>query len=139
MSTYGDISPRTAAFVIVQLLIRAQPYLVLEKFLDMYVIPNNKTTSAKWRRYEALPLATTALTEGVTPAGSGLTYTDYTATLSQYGDYVPLTDVIQDTHEDPVFSETQDIISEQAAKTIEAIRYGVLKAAPSTPGCCSRL
>ena len=128
MSVYGDISPRTAAFVVVQLLVRAQPYLILEKFLDMYVIPNNKTTSAKWRRYEALPLATTPLVEGATPTGSNLTYTDYTATLSQYGDYVPLTDVIQDTHEDPIFSETQDIISEQAAKTIEAIRYGVLKA-----------
>jgi len=128
MNLYGDISPRTAAFVIVQLLVRAQPYLVLEKFLDMYVIPNNKTKTAKWRRYEALPLATTPLVEGVTPVGSNLTFTDYTAELSQYGDYVPLTDVIQDTHEDPVFVECQDLIAEQAAKTIESVRYGILNA-----------
>ena len=31
-TTYGNISPRTAAFVVVELLKRAMPYLCLEKF-----------------------------------------------------------------------------------------------------------
>jgi N4-gp56 family major capsid protein len=126
MSVYGDISAGTAAYVVVQLLIRAQPYLVLEKFLDPYVIPNNKTTTAYWRRYEALPEVTVPLSEGVTPVGTNLTTTVYSATLVQWGDYVPLTDVIQDTHVDPVFSEVQDLISEQAARSIEKMRYGIL-------------
>jgi N4-gp56 family major capsid protein len=128
LTVYGDISPRTAAYVVASLLKRALPYLVLEKFGQVYVIPNNKTKSAKFRRYEALALATTPLIEGVTPAGSTLTYTDYTANLAQYGDFVPLTDVIADTHEDPIFQQAQEIISEQAAQTIEAVRFGILKA-----------
>lgn len=128
ITTYGDISPRTAAFAVAKMLVRATPYLVLEKFMQMYPIPNNAAKVAKFRRYEALPLATTALVEGVTPQGKTLTYTDVTATLEQYGDYVPLTDVIADTHEDPVFSEVQDLISEQAAQTIETIRYNIAKA-----------
>lgn len=126
MSVYGDISAGTAAYVVVQLLVRAQPYLVLEKFLDPYVIPNNKTTTAYWRRYEALPEATVPLTEGVTPVGSNITTSVYSATLVQWGDFVPLTDVIQDTHVDPVFAEVQDMIAEQAARTIEKMRYGIL-------------
>lgn len=125
---YGAISPRTAAYVVKNLLTRALPYLVLEKFGQTYVIPNNSTKSAKFRRYEALALATSPLVEGVTPAGKTLTFTDITANLQQYGDFVPLTDVIADTHEDPVFSEVQTIIAEQAAQTVEAVRYGVLKA-----------
>lgn len=125
---YGDITPRTAAYAVKEMLVRALPLLVFEKFGATFVIPNNATKVAKFRRYEALAKATTPLTEGVTPAGKGLTNTDVTATLSQYGDFVTISDVIEDTHEDPVFREAQAIIGEQAAQTIEAIRFGVLKA-----------
>lgn len=128
LTSYGDISPRTAAYAVASMLKRALPYLVLEKFGQAYPIPNNSTKTAKFRRYEALPKATTPLVEGVTPQGKTLTFTDVQCTLSQYGDFVTLTDVIADTHEDPVFQEAQDIIAEQAAQTIEAVRYGVLKA-----------
>jgi N4-gp56 family major capsid protein len=128
ITTYGDITPRTAAFAVAQLLKRALPYLVLEKWGQAYPIPTNSTKVAKFRRYESLPLATTPLTEGVTPAGNNVTVTDYTATLSQYGSFVAITDVIMDTHEDPVLQQYIEIIGEQAAQTIEAIRFNILKA-----------
>ena len=125
---YGDITPRTAAYVVVELLKRAMPYLCLEKFGQAKTLPGNKTQSMKFRRYNALDLATTALTEGVTPAGKKLTATDVTANLYQYGDWVGITDIIADTHEDPVLQEATNVFSEQAAKTIETLRYNVLKA-----------
>lgn len=125
---YGDISPRTAAYVAVELLKRGLPYLCLEKFGQSKPIPANNTTSIKFRRYNALALATTPLTEGVTPTAKKLTKTDVTATLSQYGDLVEITDIVYDTHEDPVLKEATAIIGEQAAQTIETIRFGVLKA-----------
>lgn len=128
ITTYGDISPRTAAFAVAKMLVRALPYLVLEKFMQMYPIPTNSSKTAKFRRYEALALATTPLVEGVTPQGKTLTYSDVECTLSQYGDYVPLSDVIADTHEDPIFTELQQIIAEQAAQTIETIRFNIFKA-----------
>lgn len=148
--TYGDISPRTAAKVIKQLLDRAAPVMCLEKFGQSQPIDQNSTKSAKWRRYYLtgatgaagpnggglngagsafyVPLATTPLTEGVTPGGSKLSSTDYTVTLAQYGDYITISDVVLDTHEDPVLSEAVDILGEQAAYTLETIRYNVLKA-----------
>jgi len=128
LTTYGDISPRTAAYAVAAMLKRALPYLVIEKFGQSFPIPNNSTKSAKFRRYEALPKATVPLIEGVTPQGKTLTYTDVQANLNQYGDFVPLTDVIADTHEDPVFQQAQEVISEQAAQTVEAVRYGIIKA-----------
>lgn len=128
LNTYGDISPRTAAFAQKELLKRALPYLVFERFGQGRPIPGNSTKTTKWRRYEALDNTPKALVEGVTPNPSKLVATDVTATLTQYGDGITITDVIQDTHEDPVFSEAQTILGEQAAQMIERVRYGVLRA-----------
>ncbi len=127
-NTYGDISPRTAAYVVKDLLTRGQPLLVLEKFLQSKPIPKNETKSISFRRYESIPLATTPLTEGVTPDASALTYSDYVATLAQYGGIIRITDVVADTHEDPILSESTAILGEQAAQTVETIKYGILKA-----------
>lgn len=144
--TYGDISPAVAAWATVKMLERAIPYLHLEKFGQTYPIPKNSTNTAKFRRYFLTgatgaagltgspistfntPLATTPLVEGVTPAGLTLSVEDYTVTLQQYGAWVPITDVIQDIHPDPVLGQISAILGEQAAQTIEAIRFNVLKA-----------
>jgi|SRR5580765_14845 len=149
-TTYGDITPRTAAYVVKELLKRAMPYMCIEKFGQMYPIPQNNTQTAKFRRYFLVgatgsagnsaggvngagspfytPLALSPLVEGVTPAGSRMTFQDYTVQLQQYGDFIGITDVIEDTHEDPILSEATTIMSEQAALTIETIRYNILKA-----------
>ncbi len=128
VTVYGDITPRTAAFAVAKMLVRAQPYLVLEKFLQPFPLPKNSTKVAKFRRYEALSLTGTDLVEGVTPAGKTLTVSDVTATLQQFGDFVTISDVIADTHEDPTFMQAQDVIGEQAAQVVELNRYSKLKA-----------
>ena len=145
MTTYSDITPRQTAFSVANLLKRAMPYMMLEKFGQAYPIPKNNTKVAKWRRYYLtggtgsyagtagnfnVPLADTPLTEGVTPAGSSLENKDYSVTLQQYGDFLEFTDVIMDMHEDfpPLLREMTDILGEQAAHTIETLRFNVLKA-----------
>lgn len=125
---YGDITPRTAAHAVVKMLTRGIPYLVLEKFGQTYVMPNRSTKVAKFRRYNALPLALTPLIEGVTPGGSRVTVTDVTATLQQFGDFVPFSDVIEDTHEDPFLQQLTEVLGEQAAQSVETLRYNVVKA-----------
>ena len=125
---YGDISPRTAAYAIAELLKRGDEDLILEKFGQTYVLPTKSTKTAIFRRYEALSLATTPLQEGVTPGGSKPTVTDVSVTLEQYGDFIPYTDVIMDTHEDPVLREYGALLMQQAGETVETIRWNVLKA-----------
>lgn len=125
---YGDIPPRTAGHVTRELLTRAMPFLVLEKFAQTKPLPSRSTKSMVFRRYNALSATPQALTEGVTPSGKTLTKTDISVTISQFGDFVGITDVIVDTHEDPVIQETQDILAEQAAQMMELVRYNVLKA-----------
>jgi N4-gp56 family major capsid protein len=142
---YGDISPAVAAYSVVRMLKRAMPYLQLEKFGQTYPLPTNSTQTAKFRRYFLtgatgaagngspssayfFPVATTPLTEGVTPQGNSLSNQDYTVSLSQYGDFIEITDVIMDTHTDDILAQCTDILGEQAALTVETLRFNVLKA-----------
>lgn len=127
-NVYGDITPRTASYAAERMLSRAQPYLCMAKFGQMQMIPKGKTKVVKWRRYNAIALATTPLTEGVTPSSTAITNTDVTATLNQYGDRARVTDVIMDTHEDPVLAEFTDILGEAAGQTKETLLFNVLKA-----------
>lgn len=128
ITTYGDISPRTAVYAMKRLLKRAIPYLVLEKFGQSRPLPRKHSLNVKFRRYERFPFTPTPLTEGVTPSARKLQTTDYPATLKQYGDRVEITDVIMDTHEDPVMREAMDILGEQAAQMLETVRYYILRA-----------
>jgi N4-gp56 family major capsid protein len=138
---FGDISPRTAAFVVKELLQRAMPYLVFEKFGQTKPLDKNSTQSMKFRRYflkttfsdgynpaEYLNSgnfdpSTHVLTEGVTPDGSFLNSEDLSVSLAQYGDKVTITDVIMDTHEDNILKEAIAILGEQAALMLEKIRF----------------
>lgn len=143
MITYGDITPAVAAWAVVRMLKRALPLLVFEKFGQTYTLPTNSTQVAKFRRYFLAgatgsagngsgdfytPLATTPLIEGVTPEGRSLANQDYTVQLQQYGDYITITDVVNDTHPDNILAEATDILGENAAETVETLRYNVLKA-----------
>lgn len=128
---YGDISPRTAGKACKIFLERATPLILIQNFAQGRPLEKNNTKTIIFRRYNSLAPATTPLTEGVTPAGKVGTKTDVSVTLNQYGDFVELTDVIADTHEDPVLREYMGITGEQAAETVEIVNYGVIKGGTS--------
>lgn len=144
-NTYGDLTPRQAAFSVAEFLKRAIPLLTIEKFGTQKPLPKNETKTIAMRRYFLtggtggysgnagsynLPLATTPLTEGETPAGTKMAYKDYTVSVAQYGNWTGFTDFFLDTHPDvpPVVKEFSDILGEQAALTKETLTYNVLKA-----------
>lgn len=143
MVSYGDISPAVAAWAVVRMLKRALPLLVFEKFGQTFPMPTNSTQTAKFRRYFLsgatgsagngsgafyTPLATTPLVEGVTPDGRTLANQDYTVQLAQYGDFITITDVVNDTHPDDILGVATDVLGENAAETVETLRFNVLKA-----------
>ena len=143
---YGDISPRTAAYAVKDLLKRGMPYLVLEKFGQAKPIPRNNSKTISFRRYFLKDASLSAFTpqdyfatsnfdpttkqlsEGVTPDATALDKVDITATLIQYGDRTVITDVVMDTHEDPVLREATEVLGEQAAIILEKARFNVVKA-----------
>jgi len=152
-TTYGDISPRTAAFASREMLKRGMPYLIIEKFGQTKPLPQKNTKTIKFRRYfldttltelgagiynpkdyfsddptQMFDPTQFVLSEGVTPDAVLLESADIETTLVQYGNRITLTDVILDTHEDPVLQEAIDILGEQAAIIMEKTRFNVVKA-----------
>ena len=127
LNTYGDISPRTAVKAAKRLLRVAQIRMVTQRFGQADDQEKNSSKVRKWRRYELLPPAVAPLAEGITPQGLKISYTDYMATLQQYGAVINLTDVIEDTHEDPVLKTFTDRCATQAAQTIEIVTFDILK------------
>lgn len=128
LSTYGSISPRTAALAEKQLLKRAVPFMVLEKFGQAKTLPEKSSKTIIFRRYTALDPTPVTLTEGVTPGALPLAVTDVPCVLVQMGSIVQITDQVTDTHEDNVLVESVDLLGQQAAEMVERRRFGVLKA-----------
>lgn len=125
MTTTAQIAA-VRAYYVRRMLYKAKPHLVHQSFAQTNDIPMNSSSQIKFRRYSLLTPATTALSEGQTPAGSNLSVTTLTADLYQYGDFVTLTDLLDYTTEDPILQETYDILAQQAANTLDYITRDVL-------------
>lgn len=124
VSPYADFYDRS-------MLVRAVSNFVHNRWAQVRDIPANSGLIIKFRRYGVLAAATTALTEGVTPAGSALSITDAIATVLQYGDYVTLTDKVSFSTLDPILTETAEILGDQAGDTLDQLTRNVMVAGAS--------
>lgn len=126
--TDAGVSPRTNVYAERQMLKHAMPVRILDKFGMMRPMPKNKTQVIKFRRPRIFTAATTPLVEGVTPTATQFSYEDVEATIKQYGQVVEITDVIEDTHEDPVLNDATIQAGENIGRTLEALDWGILRA-----------
>ena len=127
-TTLSQVAPGVQAFYDRNLLDRAQPNDIHGRFGQKRPISQRNGNQIKFRRYSQLAAATTALTEGVTPAGSSLAVTDIVSTLAQYGDFITLSDMVSMTNQDAVVTEATDVLGDQAGTTIDITRRDVLVA-----------
>ena len=128
MTAYGDVSPRVGIIAITQFLKHAERPIVFNKLGQIERVPKNKGQTIKWRRWVPFDPITTPLTEGVTPSSQKLAVVDVTASLGQYGNWSEITDVIQDTHEDPILQGMMQIHGQQASESFETLTYLTLRA-----------
>lgn len=131
---YGDVNPETAGYLSKKFLERALEYMPFEPFVSGITLPANETKTLRFRRWVGdwdAAVENMYLAEGVVPTAQQVTMEDVTVTLSQMGGLTKLTDVIEDTHTDPVLNQMYDILSEQAPRIIELDRYYTLRAATS--------
>jgi len=123
---YGDISPRTNFRAWGKLLKRTAPGIITERTAQTKPMTKNSGKTLKFRRYIALDPVIAPLTEGVPPTASKPTYVDVECSIEQYGDWIGITDVIQDTHEDPVMQEFRSLQARQMRESRESLNIGVL-------------
>lgn len=128
-TTRTQIANEVDAFYSRTLLERAIPLFVHTRWAQVRDIPRNAgTDTVRFRRYGNLSAATTALTEGVTPAGSQLAVTNITATVAQYGNFVTITDILDYESVDPVLMEAAEVLGDQAADTLDQLTRDVMAA-----------
>lgn len=110
------------------LLGRLLPQLTYTLYGQQKPMPSNSGQTVNFRRFSSLAAATTPLTEGVTPSGNALTANAITASPSQYGDFIEISDLLDFTAPDPILAETVGLQGEQAALTIDTVVRDVIMA-----------
>lgn len=128
ITTYGDVSPRVGIYAAQEMLAHARSVEVLSKFGAVKPLPANKGQKVKFRRPIPFTAKTTPLIEGVTPPSTPFGYEDVEVDVRQYGDWSEITDVILDTHEDPVLNDMTVMHGENAGRTQEATAWAVYRA-----------
>lgn len=121
VTTDTGMSVENKTFYDKELIRTAWPQLVHDQFAQKRPIPKNGGQSVEFRQFGDLPKALTPLTEGVTPNGKKLSATAKTATVSQYGDYVTISDKLDLTAIDPVALEAVDVIGKQMGLTLDTV------------------
>lgn len=117
----ADLSAEMKEFYDMTLLDEAGPKLVHEQFGQKRPIPKNHGKTIEFRKYAPLAKATQPLVEGVTPDGKKLVVTTVTATVNQYGDFVPLTDMLKLTALDNNVLEATKLLGRQAGLTMDTV------------------
>ena len=133
----GDsgLSVENKTFYDMTLIDEAQANLVHDQFGQKRPIPKNGGKKIEFRKFAALPKALTALTEGVTPDGKKLEVTAIEAEVSQYGDYIVQSDVLELTSIDNTIVEATKILGRQAGLTLDTITRNVLQSGTNVFYC----
>ena len=129
------LSVENKTFYDMTLIDEAQAALVHDQFAQKRDIPKNGGKTIEFRKFASLPKAMTPLTEGVTPDGKSLNVTAITATVSQYGDYITMSDILDLTAIDPVIVEATKILGRQAGMTLDTVTRNVLQSGTNVTYC----
>ncbi|CAB4127934.1 hypothetical protein UFOVP103_5 [uncultured Caudovirales phage] len=119
--TTGLLSAEMQTYYEKKMLSRLIPNFVYTSLGQKRSIPKNGGKTINFRKVEKILGTTTALTEGTTPTGKSITVTPLTATVSQYGDFVEVSDFLDLTSIDALIDEMATVFGEQAADTMDQV------------------
>ena len=114
------------------LLVRGQIDLIHNMPMSKKPLSRRSGITMIFRRYTALPLATTTLTEGVNPSGRAKTKTDIAATIVLFGDFIEDTDFLIATQPEAVQTENVELLGQQMGETIDQIDRDIYATATNT-------
>jgi N4-gp56 family major capsid protein len=121
VQTTSSLSANMHLYYVKSLLDVLQPRLAFYPLGEKTKLPKGTGKQVKWLRYTKFNANTTALTEGIVPQASTATTQNVTATISQYGDYYKVSDLLSTTAIDDTIEEHSKLAGAAAAETIEAL------------------
>ena len=135
VTTDSALSAENKTFYDKALIQEATPNLIHDQFGQKRPIPKNGGKKIEFRKYASMPKALTPLTEGVTPDGRKLSVTTVEAEVSQYGDFVCLSDVLDLTAIDNNALEATRVMGRQAGMTLDTVTRNVLQSGTNVYYC----
>ena len=129
------LSAEMKTFYDMTLIDEATPALVHDQFGQKRPIPKNGGKTIEFRKFLPLTKATTPLTEGVTPQGKNLETATITAEVSQYGDYITMSDMLELTSIDNVIVEASTLLGHQGGATMDTVVRNVLHTGTNVMYC----
>lgn len=120
-STSAGVAPGIVDYYARKLLENAKPEMVHARDAQKRPLPENNGKHVNFRRMVPFDAVTTPLTEGVTPAGQTIRQTAFTAMVKPYGAHVEITDELDMYHLDNLHQETANLLSDQAALSLDTI------------------
>lgn len=129
------LSAEMKTFYDMTLIDEATPALVHDQFGQKRPIPKNGGKTIEFRKFLPLTKATTPLTEGVTPQGKNLETATITAEVSQYGDYITMSDMLELTSIDNVIVEATTLLGHQGGATLDTVVRNILHTGTNVMYC----
>lgn len=121
LTTTGTVSSVLSTYYEKRFLMKAEENFVLEPLGFPGRIPKGEGKTVVWNRFTLPTAKTTALTEGTDPTPTGISATLVSATMSQFGNYEQVTDILELTAVDSVIKESLDLLAYEAAKSIDTV------------------
>lgn len=126
LTTTGTLSSVVKAYYDKRFLMQAKANFVYKQLGRIGVVPKGEGKTVVWNRYTTPSAKTTALTEGTDPTPSGLSATLVSATISQYGNYEQVTDLLSLTSIDNSVLSAVDQLAYEAALSIDTVIRNVV-------------
>lgn len=127
----NDLSVEMKTYYSDYLIDNAKPNLIHDQFGQKHPIPKNGGKTIEFRKYSPLAKALTPLTEGVTPDGQALNVSKIESTVSQYGGWIQLPDMLLLTAIDNNMVQATELLGDQAGRTLDSITREVINAGTS--------
>lgn len=121
LTTSAGVAPGMVDYYERKLIENAKPEMVHARDAQKRPLPENNGKHVNFRRMIPFEAVTTPLTEGVTPEGQTIRQTAFTAMVKPYGSHVEITDELDLYHIDNLHRETANLLSDQAALSLDTI------------------
>jgi len=129
------LSAEMKTFYDMTLIDEASANLVHDQFGQKRPIPAGGGKVIEFRKFAALDKALTPLTEGVTPAGKRMEVSTVSAEVSQYGDFITQSDMLELTALDNTILEATKLLGRQAGVTLDTVVRNILHAGTNVTYC----
>ncbi|MEF9895659.1 MAG: N4-gp56 family major capsid protein [Clostridia bacterium] len=120
-TTTGTMPTTMQTYYDRKMIMDMKPKLVHYEYGQKRPLPLGSGKQVQFRKWTPFAAQTAALEEGVVPDGQSLGMTQVNETISQYGGFVAISDLLDMTALDPVVNDSVELMADQGALTIDTL------------------